>query len=61
APITVAVPGGTAVVLAPTTQAFAYIAVVALGLSIIGIITAFSLTRAPEIDLSEPSESRVGA
>ncbi|MGZ4931117.1 MAG: MFS transporter, partial [Halobacteriota archaeon] len=47
APITVAVPGGTAVVLAPTTQAFAYIAVVALGLSIIGIITAFSLTRAP--------------
>ena len=56
APITVAVPGGTAVVLAPTNQAFAYISVVAFGLSIIGIITAFALNIAPAIDLSELSE-----
>ncbi|MGZ4907970.1 MAG: MFS transporter [Halobacteriota archaeon] len=57
APITVAVPGGTAVVLAPTSQAFAYIMAVALVLSIIGVITAFALKRAPVIDLSEGSEA----
>lgn len=61
APITVAVPGGTAVVLAPTNQAFAYIMGVALILSFVGVITAFALRRAPDIDLSEPGESRAGA
>jgi MFS family permease len=53
APITIAIPGGTAVVLAPTMQAFAYIAAIALILSLVGIVTAYALKRAPEVELPE--------
>jgi MFS family permease len=53
APISIAISGGTAVVLAPTTQAFSYIAVIALILSLVGIVTAYALKRAPEVDPQE--------
>ena len=36
APIIVAIPGGTTIVLAPTTQAFTYVVVVALVLGLLG-------------------------
>ncbi len=58
APITVAVPGGVAVVLAPTNQAFAYIMAVALILSIVGVITAYALKRAPDIELDTGESQR---
>ncbi len=61
APITVDIPGGTAVVLAPTTQAFAYIAVIALILSLVGIVTAYALKRAPDIELPENGDLQMPA
>lgn len=53
APITVDIPGGAAVVLAPTMQAFAYIAVIALILGLVGVVTAYALKRALDIELPE--------
>jgi len=61
APITVVLPAGPTVVLAPTNQAFAYIAVVALILSLVGFVTAFVLKRAPDIELPEPEAPRIPA
>lgn len=61
APITVDIPGGTAVVLAPTAQAFAYIAVIALVLSLVGIVTAYALKRAPDIELPENGDLQMSA
>jgi MFS family permease len=61
APITVAIPGGTTVVLAPTMQAFAYIAVIALILGLLGLVTAYALKKAPDFELSELGELQVPA
>jgi hypothetical protein len=49
------------VVLAPTSQAFAYIAVVALVLSLVGVVTAYVLKRAPDIELPDNQEPHVPA
>jgi hypothetical protein len=49
------------VVLAPTNQAFAYIAVVALILSLVGVVTAYVLKRAPDIELPDNEEVHVPA
>ncbi len=59
--ITVALPAGPTVVLAPTSQAFAYIAVVALVLSLVGVVTAYVLKRAPDIELPDNQEPHVPA
>jgi len=61
APITVVLPEGPTVVLAPTNQAFAYIAVVALILSLVGVVTAYVLKRAPDIELPDNKEPHVPA
>jgi hypothetical protein len=49
------------VVLAPTNQAFAYIAVVALILSLVGVVTAYVLKRAPDIELQESEGALIPA
>jgi MFS family permease len=61
APITVVLPAGPTVVLVPTNQAFAYIAVVALILSLVGVVTAYVLKRAPDIELPDNEEVHVPA
>ena len=61
APIAVVLPAGPTVVLAPTNQAFAYIAVVALILSLVGVVTAYVLKRAPDIELPDNEEVHVPA
>jgi MFS family permease len=61
APITVDIPGGAPVILAPTMQAFAYIAVIALILSLVGVVTAYALKRAPDIELPEHGDLQVPA
>jgi MFS family permease len=61
APITVALPAGPTVILAPTNQAFAYIAVVALILSLVGVVTAYVLKRAPDVELPDNEELHVPA
>ncbi len=52
---------GPTVVLAPTNQAFAYIAVVALIVSLVGVVTAYVLKRAPDIELPDTKEPHVPA
>ncbi|MGA3360054.1 MAG: hypothetical protein ABSC87_07590, partial [Halobacteriota archaeon] len=61
APITVALPAGPTVVLAPTNQAFAYIIVVALILSLVGVVTAYMLKRAPDVELPDSEEPHIAA
>jgi hypothetical protein len=59
APIVVAIPGGTTIVLAPTTQAFTYVVVVALVLGLLGLVVAYALKRAPDIQILEGSDGQV--
>ena len=59
APIIVAIPGGTTIVLAPTTQAFTYIVVVALVLGLLGLVVAYALKRAPDVQILEGGDGQM--
>jgi MFS family permease len=59
APIVVTIPGGTTIALAPTTQAFTYVVVVALVLGLLGLVVAYALKRAPDVQILEGSDGQV--
>jgi len=58
APIVVAIPGGTTIVLAPSTQAFTYVVVAALVLGLLGLVVAYALKKAPDVRISERNDEQ---
>jgi hypothetical protein len=45
--------------LAPATQAFTYVVVVALVLGLLGLVVAYALKRAPDIQILEGSDGQM--